>query len=928
MSSVERIYLIDGHALAYRTYYALTGTGDASRWTTKSGEPTAGTYGFTSVLLRLIDEEKPDYLAVAFDTGRTFRDDIFPEYKATREKMPEDLRPQIARIKEVVEAFGIPILEADGFEADDVLGTVARKAAHEGLRVVIVTGDRDLLQLADDHIVIQLSGRKLSEAVDHGIAEVRRKLGIEPAQLPDYKALVGDKSDNIPGVHGVGEKTATSLLEKYHSLEGIYEHLDEISSRFREKLLEGRDSAFLSRRLAIIRTDVPVDFELQSCHLHQFERARVAELFQQLEFFSLLNRLPSEENETRQLVLFTSSGDAQAPERATTSVVVVDSDEGLADLSRQLKKAGPIAFDVETTSTDAMRAELVGIALAIEPQKSFYIPCGHLPNLAGGEQLPLPQILEALRPALTDSRQRKIGHNLKYDYILLARNRLRVEPLRFDTMIAEWLCDPASHNLGLKKLAFTRLGKEMQEIEELIGRGRQQRTMAEIPIAQVAPYAGADAETCLELMPILEKELKHKQQWQLFQDLEMPLVPILAEMEMAGIALDTRFLHDLSAQLSTKLNEIETRIYALVGHPFNINSTQQLSQVMYDELGLEPPDRTRRTASGHYSTAASVLEELREAHPLVNLVLEHREIAKLRSTYTDALPAQVNPQTSRLHTSYNQTGTVTGRLASSEPNLQNIPIRTELGRQIRRAFVAGPGQLLLGVDYSQIELRIVAHAANDEAMLDAFRHDQDIHATTAAAVFGCALEEVTPAMRRRAKAVNFGLIYGMSPYGLSRSTDLTLAEAEDFVREYFQRFPGVKRYLEEIRHFAAAHGYVETLIGRRRYFPELKSAARPVSEATRARATREAINAPIQGTAADIIKLAMLRLPQALRDHGLRGRMLLQVHDELVLECPEKELKATAQIVQEIMRTAFALRVALKTDASAGPNWAEMDPIP
>jgi DNA polymerase-1 len=521
-----------------------------------------------------------------------------------------------------------------------------------------------------------------------------------------------------------------------------------------------------------------------------------------------------------------------------------------------------------------------------------------------------------------------VGHNLKYDFIVLARHGLHVEPLSFDTMIAEWICDPGSRSLGLKNLAWVRLNIEMTEIEELIGRGRNQKSMADVPITQVAPYAGADARICLSLMEELEEELKEKALDKLFNELEMPLISVLADMEMAGVLIDTNFLETFSSELSSRLEGIENQIFEHVGHPFNINSTQQLSKVLFDELQLTPPDRTRKTASGFYSTAASVLEELKDAHPMVALILEQREIGKLKSTYADALAQQVNPHTGRIHTSYNQTGSVTGRIASSDPNLQNIPIRTDLGRQIRRAFIADKGNILLGVDYSQIELRIVAHMSQDKAMIEAFLDDQDIHTTTAAAIYNVDSGEVTPAMRRHAKAVNFGLIYGMSPYGLSRSTDLTLAEAEDFVDTYFKRFPGVRSYLDQIRHVASEQGYVETLLGRRRYFPQLKKGDVKVSEQAKARAEREAINAPIQGSAADIIKIAMLHLPEALKERGLSAKMILQVHDELVIECPQEELQITAKIVKDIMRKAYKLCIPLKTDSKAGHNWAEMESIP
>ncbi len=927
MPDKPRLFLIDGHALAYRTYFALTRASDGSRWTTKAGEPTAGTYGFTSVLFRLLEQDAPEYLAVSFDTGRTFRDDLYEDYKATRDKMPEDLRPQLDRIREVVSTFNIPVLEAEGFEADDVLGTVARRAAAQGTRVIILTGDRDLLQLVDDNITIRLAGQKLAEASDYDAAEVEQRFGVRPEQLVDFKALVGDTSDNIPGVKGIGEKTAAQLLKAYGSLDGIYARLPELPVRQRNLLEAGREQALLSRKLATIVTDVPLRFDLEACRIRPYGRERVAELFRVLEFRSLLSRLPGpDQAKGKQLNLFSEPAAVSFPE-GTGKTLLVDNPQALDTLVRRLQEAPLVSLDVETTSTDAVRAELVGISLAVVPGEGYYLPVGHDPHFAGGPQLERDMVLAALRGPLTDARKPKVGHNLKYDYTVLARSGLRVAPLTFDTMLAEWLLDPASRNLGLKNLAWIRLGLEMTEISSLIGTGRNQRSMAEVPIAQAAPYAAADAEVCLRLMAQLQRELDEKRQTSLFSDLEMPLVPVLAEMEIAGVCLDTDFLGRMSQQLADRLAEIEADIFAQVGHEFNLNSTQQLAKALFEDLKLEPPDRSRRTAAGHYSTAASVLEELRGGHPVVDRILEQREMAKLKSTYTDALPLQVNKQTGRVHTSYSQTGSVTGRLASSDPNLQNIPIRTDLGREIRRAFIAAPGCVLLSVDYSQIELRVVAHMAEDKAMIQAFDEDQDIHAATAAAIQGLPLEAVTPELRRRAKAVNFGLIYGMSPFGLSRSTDLTLAEAENFVKAYFQRFPGVQAYLSQARRQAAELGYVETLLGRRRYFPQLTSGAVALPEAARARAEREAVNAPVQGTAADIIKLAMIRLPAALEQAGLAARMLLQVHDELVLECPKSELGPTASLVQQVMQQAITLRVPLKTDAKAGSNWADMTPV-
>ncbi len=955
MSKRKTLYLIDGHALAYRTYFALTGAGsDPNRWITKSGEPTAGTYGFASVLLKIMEQDKPDYLAVSFDVGRTFRDDLFADYKGTREKMPDDLSVQIERITELVAAFNIPILVAEGYEADDVLGTIAQRAAKEGVEVKIVTGDRDLLQLADKHITINLAGQSLAEATDYGPEAVKARYGLTPKQYIDYKALVGDKSDNIPGVAGVGEKTATELLQKYGSLDGIYKHLDEVPARFKNKLEAGKDSADLSKKLSTIVTDVEIDFDLEACRTGEFDRDRVVKLFQVLEFRSLLRRLPEGQAGSQppvisgqrpevgnQLGLFGAEVAARPAVEGPTKTIIVGDAEALNALVKELNAAPFITFDVETTSTDPMRADLVGIALGVKEGVGYYIPVGHQTEIEALRlematpqspisNLPLETVIAALQKPLTNLKIPKYGHNLKYDYTVLARFGLRAAPLIFDTMLAEWLSDPASHSLGLKKLAFVRLGVEMTDIDALIGSGKKQITMDRVPIEQAAPYAAADVDMTTRLVPILKQELDAKGQTQLLAELEMPLIPVLAEMEMAGVALNVDTLGEMSSELEKQLLKLEKEIYKRVGYEFNVNSTQQLAEALFGKLQLKPADKSRKTAAGKYSTAADVLEDMRGQHPVIDLILEQRELSKLKSTYVDALPMAVNPATGRVHTSYNQAGSVTGRIASSEPNLQNIPTRTELGRRVRKAFVAERGKRLVAADYSQIELRLAAHMAQDQTLLQAFRDGEDIHAATAAVVYGIPPDKVAKDQRRTAKTVNFGILYGQGAFGLTRTTGLTLAEAENFIKSYFERFPGVKKYLDETKRLAAERGYVETLLGRRRYFPGLaqSGATRDAQGAiARARAEREAINAPIQGTASDIIKRAMLRLPAALAKARLSAQMLLQVHDELVFECPTGEVEATAKVARTVMENAFKLDIPLGVEVRSGKNWEEMQPV-
>lgn len=934
------LYLIDGHALAYRMYFALTAVGGSQRWQTSKGEPTAGIYGFARELLRIIEQEQPEYLAVAFDVGKTFRDEIFPEYKGTRDKMPDDLRPQIKRIREMVDAFNIPRLELEGYEADDVLGSVARIAAEQGLGVKIVTGDRDLLQLVNKRTSVYLAGDDKTFIKDE---DVTQKLGVPPKQVVDYKALVGDKSDNIPGVAGVGEKTAIALLEKYTTLDGIYKNIDKVEPRWKTKLEANKDNAYLSYTLAQIKTDLSIKLDLEHAKAQDLNVPAIEAFFKEMEFRTLLKTLEKVTGQPTASAASTSGvTSARPPLSAATggqmsmfanepqvvsvkvesniTVNIVDSEKKLDDLVKALNKAKIISFDTETTSTEEMRADIVGISLAIKEGEGYYIPIGH----NAGTNLPMKKVIAALEAPMTNPKIGKVAHNAKYDYIVLAQHGLTVSPLTFDTMLAEFIVDPSSRSLGLKNLAFVKLGEEMTHIEELIGKGKKQISMADVAIESVAPYAVADAETTLRLMPLEEKELKRVNGEKLLEEIDMPLTPVLADMEMTGISLDLPFFAEMDKELTKRLSQIEKKVFDSVGKPFNINSTQQLSDVLFKTLGLEPPDKNNKTASGHYSTAAGVLDELSGKHPVVDWVLEQRELSKIKSTYVDALPVAINPKTNRVHTSYSQIGAVTGRLSSNNPNLQNIPIRTETGRRVRNGFVAAKGNWLISVDYSQIELRIVAHMAQDEGMLAAFRADEDIHATTAAAIYNVALDAVTKDMRRHAKAINFGLIYGMSAFGLMRGTDLTLAEAENFVKAYFTKFPGVKKYLDGIRKQAAQQGYVETLLGRRRYFPALQGKTNPQMKA---REEREAINAPIQGTAADIMKIAMLKIPPALKKAKLSGKMLLQVHDELVIECPKDELEKTAKVVKETMAEAYPLDIPLSTEARYGPNWGEMKGI-
>jgi len=938
----KMLYLLDGHAIAYRNYFALT-SGGTMRFATTDGEPTAGVFGFASTLLKILEQDEPDYLAIAFDKGRTFRDDLFEDYKATREKMPDDLRSQIVRIQEMIDLLKIPRLELDNYEADDVIGSLATWAANEeGLGVKIITGDRDLLQLVTDRIVVNLPEGRGGKDKDYFPEDVVERMGVKPEQVVDLKALMGDSSDNIPGVRGVGPKTATKLLDSYGTLDNLYDHISEVPGKVGETLTEQKDQAYLSQTLARIVVDLPVRLDLNQADCKNFEPQAAEELFRELEFRTLIRRLqklgerytspqtsyPQYSNQSFvQADLFGNEALEQSdalidasPIETDFETVIVDSTEKLNLAVEDLRKANILAFDTETSALDPMSASLVGFSLAVSEEKGYYFPVGH----RAGKQLSLEAIKAAIQPILADPEISKVAHHAKFDLIVLKQAGFEVKPICFDTMLAEWLINPDSRNLGLKTLTWVRLGVEMTPIEELIGKGKNQLSMADLPIARVAPYAVADAVMTLRLMPLLKADLKARNAEKLMSDLEIKLVPVLAQMEENGILLNLPFFEAFNKELSEMIFALEEEIYRLASYRFNINSTQQLSDVLFKKLALDPPDPGRKTKSGHYSTSADILELLKDKHDIVARILDYREYAKLKSTYVDPLPMQVNPQTGRIHTSFNQTGTATGRIASANPNLQNIPTRTELGRRVRNGFIAEPGHLLLAVDYSQIELRIVAHMAQDQAMLEAFKKGQDIHATTAAAIYDMPLEQVTKKERRHAKAINFGLIYGMSPFGLTRSTDLTLAEAENFVKAYFERFPGIKTWLDHTRKIAAEQGYVETMIGRRRYFPNLKSGTNYM---VKQREEREAINAPIQGTAADIMKLAMADLPNALSKAGLKAKMLLQVHDELILEVPIEELAETASLVMQVMENAFKLDIPLTTEARSGKNWGELEPL-
>ncbi|MBE7556866.1 MAG: DNA polymerase I [Anaerolineales bacterium] len=952
MTKKPTLILIDGHALAYRAFFGMPAT-----FSTSDGEPTHAVYGFANMLLAVWKEYDPDYFIVTFDAGDTFRHELYHDYKATREKMPDDLATQIARIEQLVKAFKMPVFTKEGYEADDLLGTLATQATAQGIETLIVTGDRDAFQLVGPSVKVVYPGgqNRFNERKLYDEATVEERFGVPPGQLVDLKAMVGDTSDNIPGIKGIGDKTAAKLLQQYGSLEGIYAHLDELPAAQRAKFEADRDNAYLSQRLGRIITDVPdVALNVEAGKTMDFDLTDVANLFVELEFNTIFNRIPGApaDKSPKEFATVKARQSIQ-PTAPDGRYVTVDTAATLAELVAKLTQSQILAVDVETDSTDEVQANLVGIAITPATGEGYYIPVGHgvkaesraqaeaqpslfdLPEAEIPTPAPLPpsfptqldltSIQTALAPILADPGVMKYLHNAKFDITVLERHGLPVVPPIFDTMVASWVGhNAADARHGLKDLAREKLHIQMTEIKELIGSGKNQLTMDQIPIEKVTPYAAADVDMTLRLVDIVEKPLHADggQLWQIFEELELPLIYVLKDMELAGIKVDAAALRQMSGQMGQRLAELEEKIYGLCGRKFNLGSTQQLSDVLFKELNL-PTAGLNKTKSGHYSTAAGVLENFKGQHEAIDLILEHRALTKLKNTYLDALPAAINPQTGRVHTNYNQIGVSTGRLSSNEPNLQNIPIRSEQGREIRRAFVAEAGCRLISADYSQIELRILAHVAEDPGLLQAFAQGEDVHAVTAATVLGIPLAEVTKDQRRIAKTVNYGLAYGQSAFGLAQSAGISQAEARDFINTYFEKYPGLKRYIDETKQAALQQGYLTTLLGRRRDFSNLASA----TGAQRSALEREAINMPIQGTAADIMKIAMIRLHRALAERKLRSRMLLQVHDELVLEAPEDEVAEVVEVTREVMCQAFTLKVPLEVEVEVGDNWLDMEPV-
>ncbi|MFH0946354.1 MAG: DNA polymerase I [Planctomycetota bacterium] len=896
-----RLFLLDGTALAYRSHFAMI----RQPLLTSTGQNISALFVFANTLFRILESEHPDYLAVAFDPkGKTFRHEMYEPYKATREKTPDELVEIFPALRELVEAFAAPIVEVPGFEADDVIATLARAAAKAGNEVYIVTGDKDFLQIVSPRIQLYNILRADTDVTIQGEQAAREKFGVGPDRVVDVLALMGDSSDNVPGVAGIGPKTAAKLISEYGSLEELYDRLPDISKAgLREKLEQHRDMAFLSKRLVTLDLEAPVTFDETSFRYVGPDAEKLIPLFKRYEIHSLMRRVSVDQAHDDH------------------HYHLVDNQETWREFLDLLASAKSFVFDTETTSVHAMIADLVGISISFREREAYYLPMNLEPPLfqnMGGDRA---QFLKELRGPFADPAVKKRAQNAKYDLLVLERAGLAVDGIDFDTMIASYCVSPGEFRHNLDHLALKYLNFQKVPTSALLGTGRSQITMDHVDVAKVSDYAGEDVDITGRLIPLLEKEMEEAGVSELFRTVEMPLLRVLADMERRGVSLDLELLAAISTDLEHRIEELEAAIHELAGEQFNINSPRQLGPILFEKLEIHKQfggKKPRRTKTG-YSTDAGVLESLRE-HPLPEKILEYRALGKLKSTYVDALPELVHPETGRIHTSYNQTVAATGRLSSSDPNLQNIPIRTEEGKKIRRAFIPGrQSNSLLAADYSQVELRIMAHLSGDEQLCRAFRSGADVHRWTAGQIFGLKVDEVPPELRARAKTINFGVIYGMGPQRLAAQTALTVKEAAEFIEAYFKTFSGVKLFLDRTLEEAAARGYVTTLLGRRRYITELDSPHPRVAAAAR----NVAVNTPIQGSAADLIKVAMIRLHERLIKEVVAARMIMQVHDELVLEVPDGELEQVREIVVEVMTGALELSVPLVVDVGVGKNWLE-----
>ncbi len=917
MSANDTLYLVDGSSYIYRAYFAIR------HLSSPTGQPTNAIYGFVQMLLKLIKDHNPQHLAVVFDAGRiTFRNDIYPDYKANRESMPDDLRAQVGPIRDVVRAFNIPALELKGFEADDIIGALAQKHESKGGRVIVVTGDKDLMQIVTGRVTLLDTMKDKTS----GVAEVFERFGVTPELVPDILGLAGDSSDNIPGVPGIGEKTAIKLMQEFGTLDKLLERAGEVKGKIGEKLREFSEQALLSRRLATIECNVPIDVSEEDLAVSEPDTAALNSLFKGYGFTTLIKEL-------------TAISTLSSEEYRT-----INTQEQLRQLIQGLENSSEFAFDLETTSLDPRLAEIVGLSFSFKDHEACYIPVGHVASSAASSplqpedgplfssprraesgmagdlvpgQLPRTTVLEALRTLMENPNLRKVGQNIKFDMQVLANSGIRMAGVWFDTMLASYVLNPSRTGHGLDALAQEHLNHRMISYSEVTGSGKNQKNFSEVEIVDASRYACEDADATWLLRRKFELLLTSGGLAELFHSVEMPLVSILADMEDCGVLLDSALLNSLSADFATRMSDLENRIFELAGERFNLNSPKQLGEVLFERMGLKSGKKTKGKTS--LSTDNEVLTLLAEEQEIARLILDYRGVAKLKSTYTDALPRLVNPRTGRVHTSYNQTVTVTGRLSSSDPNLQNIPIRSEEGRRIRHAFIAPPGHVILSADYSQIELRVLAHLSGDKVFCHAFANDEDIHTRTAAEVFGLFPEMVTPEMRRQAKTINFGIIYGQGAFSLAKQLGIARKTAEEFISTYKDRHSGAIEFLDSCIREAEKNGYVTTILGRRLPIPDIRSTNGNVL----AFARRNAINYPIQGSAADIIKCAMIKVQARICSEKLQSRLIMQVHDELVFEVPEDELLRMERLVENEMSRAVETKVPLKVDISHGTNWSE-----
>ncbi|MFO1519043.1 MAG: DNA polymerase I [bacterium] len=883
MADNHRLFLLDASSYLFRAYYAI------GHLSNSKGIPTNAVYGFVQMLTKLIKDEKPSHLAAVWDRPEpTFRKQEFEAYKAQRKEIPPDLPEQIDWIKKILEAMKIPVLEKAGFEADDLIGTLARQMAEKGFEVIIVTGDKDMMQLVTGHITLldTMKDRRTN------IEGVKERFGVLPEKVIDVLGLAGDASDNIPGVPGIGEKTAISLIQQFGSMEGVYERLSELKGKRREILEQNKELAFLSRRLVTIDTQVPFEYRFEDFNLSEPDHGRLYEIFKELEFTRLLSQLEAPKSDV------------------TRHYILVADEEALKDLVQNLREASEFSFDTETTSLNPLDAKLVGLSFSTEEGKAYYVPVGHVSE---APQLPLEKVLTALKPVLEDPSKGKIAQNFKYDYEVLRQAGIHVRGLHCDTMIAAYLLEP-SGNHNMDALSQQYLGHKTITYEEVTG-GKKGVSFSEVPIEKALEYSGEDADVTFRLYRVLTPKLKEENLEGVLREIELPLVFVLADMERAGIKIDRSFLTGLQTEFLGRIQTSEKRIYETAGETFNINSTKQLGQILFEKLKL-PVQRKTKTG---YSTDVDVLTELAKIHDLPKEILSYRSLAKLKSTYVDALLALADPATDRIHTSFNQTIAETGRLSSSDPNLQNIPIRTEDGKKIRQAFVADKDFKLLSADYSQIELRVLAHLSEDPTLLDAFKNEEDVHRITAASIFGLPPVEISPSMRSVGKTVNFAVIYGQTPFGLSGQLGIPPQKAKEYIDQYFIKYGKVQAYREKVLAEAREKQVVHTLYGRHRRVQDLLSKNPNI----RSFAERIAFNTVIQGTAADLIKLAMIQIHRKMKERNLKSRMLLQVHDELVFEVFEPELEEVRELVRQEMEGVGSFKVPLKVEMGVGPHWGE-----